>query len=127
MRHKAFNLTRLTDNLIKLDCLILKPIDQLNEASILAKELNLSWVYFLAARDTPDCVEDMFNVLASLILVDVLKLDVDTGLCLHVRESTGDGQTTLLGVEALDSLGNDPKARLDFVLMNELVSYHKWM
>jgi hypothetical protein len=85
-------------------------VNQLDEGSVLAEELHLCSIKVSAGGDGLRSLKDLGGVLARLRLVDVLELDVDLGLGLHVRDATAEWQAAVLGMETLDRLGDDPEA-----------------
>ena len=67
-------------------------------------------------------LEDFRHIGASLGFIQVLKLHVDAGLCLHVWHRTRKRKLSVLLIKLLDSIGNDPEARSYFGLRNEHVN-----
>jgi hypothetical protein len=59
-------------------------IDKLDESRVPTEKLDFSRVDVLPAGDAADCGENFLGIFTSLSFVQVLKLDVDIRLRLHV-------------------------------------------
>lgn len=64
-------------------------MNELHKSSILAECLYFSDVDLFASRMQSNRLKDFSNVLAGLCFVNILKLDVDTRLGLHIWHGAG--------------------------------------
>lgn len=106
----------LTNDLCQARASALGGINQLDKARVRAEEFDLCRVDVPVGCQLADSLQDFVGVPAGFVLVDVLQLDVDVRLGLHVGETAGDRQDLVLFVEVLDCLCDDPEAGLDLVL-----------